>query len=365
MLFLYARPTMKISGDMLVLAREFRDMTQKEVADAAMVAQSTVAKIEAGLKSEISDDLGERFSATLRFPIEFLSQDEELLSYGSSAYFYRKRATMPAADRKRIHSVVNLLRIAVRRFMRFVDVDPTRPLPQFDIEEYGHSAANVAKALRVTWSLPDGPIRDLTALVESAGIIVVPCDFGTRLMDATSLRLSDMPPLVFISASLPGDRWRYTLAHELGHLVMHTVPHERMEIEADEFAGEFLTPAASIKPQLTQVRSMRVRDLAPLKLFWKVSFQMLLMRAKQLGVISPDQAAQGFRMLAPVRMQEPVPIEREAANNFQRVVRAVKDDLNFGLDGVSRIVAWPIDLTRQLLPSSEAAAPKLRLVQNG
>jgi len=349
---------------MLILAREFREITQKELAEKTNVAQSTIAKIEGGIKNDVSDDLGKLLATVLRFPLEFLVQDEELLSYGSSAYFYRKRATMPAGDRKRIHSVVNLLRIALRRFVQLVDIEPSRQLPQFDIEEYGQDAAKVAKALRVAWTLPDGPIRDMTALVESAGVVVVPCDFGTRLIDATSLRLSDMPPMIFINEALPGDRWRYTLAHELGHLVMHTVPHETMEDEADAFAAEFLTPADEIKPQLMQVKSWRVRDLAQLKLFWRVSFQMLVMRARQLDVLTKEQARKVFILLAPVRTMEPVPIEREPSTSFARVVKAVTDDLRFGIDGVTTLVRWPNDLTARLLPSSGASAPRLRLVQS-
>ncbi len=353
---------MKINGDMLILAREFRDITQKEVAEKAKIAQSTVAKIEGGLRPEVSDELALEFSKILRFPIEFLAQEEELLSYGSSAYFYRKRATMPAPDRRRIHSVVNMLRIAVRKCVSLVDIQPRRALPVFDIEEYGSSASKVAMSLRGAWAVPDGPIRDLTELIESAGVLVIPCDFGTRLIDATSLRLSDMPPMIFINKALPGDRWRYTLAHELGHLVMHTIPHEKMEDEADEFAAEFLTPAAQIRPQLMQVKSWKIREMANLKLFWRVSFRMLVYRANKLNVISKDTARSAYIALAPDRLVEPVPIEQEKTNSLWRVISAITDDLKYNLDGLTSFLKWPEDLTAQLLPSSRTSQPKLRLV---
>ncbi|MDB5875658.1 MAG: hypothetical protein JWQ07_5100 [Ramlibacter sp.] len=361
----------KVNGDMLILAREFREVTQKELADRTQVAQSTIAKIEGGIKRDVSEELADRLARELRFSVDFLCQEEELLSYGSSAYFYRKRATMPAPERRRIHSVVNMLRIAIRKFVKLIDIDPSRVLPQLDVEEYGQDAAKVAKAVRVMWALPDGPIRDLTALIESAGVLVVPCDFSSRLFDATSLRLSDMPPLIFINASLPGDRWRYTLAHELAHLVMHTVPHERMEEEADTFAAELLTPAEEIKPQLLQVKLTRnydspyvLRDLAKLKLFWRVSFQMLIYRARHLNVISKDEARRAYISMAPQRMVEAVPIEREASNSLGRVVAAVRDDLRFGWDGLRTLLNWPEDVTEKLLASSPSAAPKLRLVQS-
>ncbi len=354
---------MKINGDMLILAREFREITQKDLAEKTRVSQSKIAKIEGGISGDVSDDLGNRISGSLKFPMEFFTQEEFLLSYGSSAYFYRKRATMAANERRRIHSIVNLLRIAVRYFVKLVDIEPSRTLPQLDIEEYGQSASKVAQAIRVAWSLPDGPIRDLTTLMESAGVLIIPCDFSTRLFDATSLRLSDMPPMVFINSNLPGDRWRYTLAHELAHLVMHTIPHDNMESEADEFAAEFLTPEAEIRPQLSLVRTWQIRELAKLKLFWRVSFQMLVMRARHLGVLSKEQSKRTFIALAPERMIESVPIEKEQPKSFWRIVSAIRDELNFGQEGITTLVKWPKDVIEQLLPSSQVSAPKLRLVQ--
>jgi Zn-dependent peptidase ImmA (M78 family) len=43
---------------------------------------------------------------------------------------------------------------------------------------------------------------------------------------------------------------RWTLVHEIGHILMHRFPTDNMEREADEFAAEFLLPAKDVKPQL-------------------------------------------------------------------------------------------------------------------
>jgi len=354
---------MKVNGEMVTLAREFRELTQQALAGQIGVGQSTVAKMEAGLKTEIDDDIGAKLAACLNFPLDFFEQNEELLSFGSSSYFYRKRASLTAADRKRIHSVVNLLRIALRQLLRHVDVEPRRALPSFELEEYGGNPASIAQALRSFWALPDGPVRDLTELVEGAGVIVFKCAFETRKFDATSLRLADMPPMVFMNADIPGDRWRYTLAHELGHLVMHTVPHESMEDEADAFAAEFLTPELSIKPHLAQVQRWGARDIVQLKLYWRVSLHMLVKRAHELGIIDADQARSAFIALSPVRQKEPVPIDQETPASLQKIVSAIANDLDFGVDGVSAALHWFGDLTEKLLPFAAKPQNRLRLVQ--
>lgn len=354
---------MKVNGQMVTLAREFRALTQQDLADQLGIGQSTVAKVEAGQRTDLDEGVMNRMSSLLGFPVSFFQQDEDLLSFGSSSYFYRKRATLTAADRKRIHSIVNLQRIALRQMLKHVEVEPRRELPSFDLDDYGGSAARAAHALRDFWKLPDGPVRNLTELVEGAGVIVVRCRFDSKKFDGTSLRLADMPPLVFLNSDLPGDRWRYTLAHELGHLVIHTVPHEAMEDEADLFAAEFLTPESEIKPQLMQVQRWRPRELAQLKIYWRVSMHMLVHRAKDLGVLTAEQATSAYIALAPMRQLEPVPIEQEVPSSLAKIVRAIVEDLDFAVDGLRAMVRWGEGLTQQLLPCAEKAPGRLRLVR--
>jgi Zn-dependent peptidase ImmA (M78 family) len=127
-------------------------------------------------------------------------------------------------------------------------------------------------------------------LLENNGGVVIPCDFGTDLLDAMSQRIEGMPVLFFVNINAPSDRVRHTLAHELGHMVLHTMvlkSDEVMEEEADTFAGAFLLPAEEIKPQL---RRFDLRQLANLKAYWRVSMASLAVRAERLRLITPYQS---------------------------------------------------------------------------
>ncbi len=351
---------MKVNGEMMTLARDFRAMGQEDLGLRVGISQAQVAKLEAGLKREIDDELGARLARALGFPASFFEQEAELLGFGSSAYFYRKKATIPAPERKRIHSIVNLLRIALKKLLPHVEVEPKRGLPQWDIDDYGYSAANVAKALRAHWHLPDGPVRDLTLLVESAGVIVIPCDFGSGAVDATSLRLADMPPMVFMNTSVPGDRWRFTLAHELAHLVMHREPHDQMEEEADAFAGEFLVPADEVRPQLARVAKLQVRDLIALKRHWRVSMQALIFRAFEAGAITEAHKKSLFVRMSQLHMRqtEPEPIEKELPSNLARMLATMTNVLAFSVAEVADVVNWGVEDLRLLLPV--AGKPEIR-----
>lgn len=62
--------------------------------------------------------------------------------------------------------------------------------------------------------------------------------------------------MVLLNADLTNDRKRWTLAHELGHLVLHSnYIDPELESQADAFAAEFLMPRHIIEPDL--------RDLTP------------------------------------------------------------------------------------------------------
>ncbi len=356
---------MKINGQMVVLARELRDLTQDELARKIFTSQATIARIEVESDVAVPDARAEQLAAALDVPIKFLQQKEDLIGVGSSAYFYRKKASLSAADMRRIHSIVNLLRIHLKKMLTAVEIVPKRKLPILPVAEYG-SSTNAAHVLRQCWSLPDGPIRNLTHLVESSGALVLSCDFQTNNMDATSIRLAEMPPIIFMNKNVPGDRWRFTLAHELAHLVLHEVPCEQMEDEADEFASEFLLPSIEMKALFSRMPKIRLQDLANQKPFWKVSVAALIERAWHMGEISDSSRRYLWASLKKHGYpNEPYPIERESPVNQKNVIGYFLEKLQFSAQGLADYLC----ITRQDLeflhgPAYEKISPrKLALVR--
>lgn len=357
---------MKINGDMVILAREYLDWTQDQLAEKVGSSQSTIAKIEAGVRHEAPAEFVRNLASATAFPEKFFLQEGERMGFGSSAFFYRKKATMQASERRRIHSVVNLTRLAIKQLLPHVEIKAKRELPSIEIEP-GGSPANVARAVRALWQVPDGPIKNLTMLLESSGVIVVRCRFNTGAIDATSMRLADMPPLIFINDAIPGDRWRYTIAHELAHLVMHWAnPHEMMEVEADEFAAEFLVPEEEVRPQFARMRPLRYADFLNLKRFWLVSMQMLMRRAKDLGFLSPSQHRYQIIQMSKSgeRMLEPEAIPLEAPTTLQKMISAMIDALGFTRDELAEAVNWGRRELEQLFyVSGPEQSKQLRLVR--
>jgi Zn-dependent peptidase ImmA (M78 family) len=151
----------------------------------------------------------------------------------------------------------------------------------------GSLDAEAARELRKIWALKSGPISHLAALVEDAGCIIVDYTFPSLKLDGLCLRAPGKPPIIFLNKGLPKSRRRLSLAHELGHVIMHVDPHERVEDEAWDFASEFMMPSAEIEKELNDLNLDR---LGQLKKKWGLSMQAILYWARKLEIISESQS---------------------------------------------------------------------------
>lgn len=271
---------------MVTIARESREMTQAELSVRSRIPQAVVSKLEGGV-ARPSDEHVTSLAGATRYPATFFFDNDRIFGFNASVFFHRKRSDMPAKVLKRIHAVLNLTRMRLDKLMLAGNVQPAIELVRLSVDEHD-SPEQIARKVRAILQLPDGPVDDLTASLEEAGVIIVQHQFNSRRMDAVSEWVPSHPPIVLMNVDehVPGDRYRWTLAHELGHLIMHSHSVEDVEEEANRFAAEFLLPEREIRPKL---RSVRIQTLALLKSIWKVSMGALLERAKQLRTITIAQ----------------------------------------------------------------------------
>ena len=131
----------------------------------------------------------------------------------------------------------------------------------------------------------------------SRGILIITTDIDVgRRFDGLAGCMGETP-VVVVSSRQPGDRQRFTLAHELGHLVLRGSLGETMDEEkaCHHFAGAFLMPAQTLRQRLGRHRTdIEVRELQILKQDFGLSMSAIVMRARQCGVISEALQKQCF-----------------------------------------------------------------------
>ncbi len=330
--------------EMLILARESKGMSQSEVAGAVAVQQGTISKIESGLLPP-SPDLVSAFAHEFEFPEQFFFETDRVYGFNSTVFFHRKRQSISDRILRKLHAQMNISRMRVRKLKLSFDLKAQFRFQPMDPREYSGGVSAIARLVRQMWLLPPGPVRNLVGAIEDAGGIVIDYDFGTKQADAISEWVADSPPIFLVNTNdeIPWDRRRLTLAHELGHVIMHAVPNfpnPEMEEEANEFAAEFLMPRKEIKPSLY---SLTMAKLAELKRYWRVSMQALIERARQLKTITEYQRKLFYMNLnrnGRSRLHEPLEHEYapERPELYRRMVKTHLHELGYSVKEIATIL---------------------------
>lgn len=329
------------NNSLLLLARQYRGMSQDDVAAASNLNQGHYSRIENGLLPDgPSQETIEQIATTLGFRPSFFYLSSEIAGLPLSVHpLNRKKASLSEKSLKSIHAELNIRLIHIRHFLRAVDLSPESSLPWIDVDE-GGGPAKIAATVRTAWGVSDGPIQNLTELCERAGVLVTWCDLDP-LIDGVAMRVRDLPPCIFLNRRAPADRMRFSLAHELGHIVMHRVPTDSIEDEANEFAAELLVPQILLKKQLIG-RRVTLEVLARQKMFWRVSMNFLLYRAGATGFLNTNQTEYLWKQMAMRgwRIHEPAETEfaREEPSLFPKIVRLHADDLEYGVEDFSKFL---------------------------
>lgn len=153
-------------------------------------------------------------------------------------------------------------------------------------------AEEAADALRRLWELGIDPIPLMAELLEENGVKVIALNLPEGVSGSKAMiQRPGLPelPVIVVNQQHNGERQRFTLAHELGHLVLKSsnLSEDLLEKAADRFAGAFLMAKEMMTRLLGSHRtSISLGELAELKKIFKVSIASLVVRCGQLGVIS-------------------------------------------------------------------------------
>ncbi len=271
--------------EMLKLAREERGLSQKNLAKKLHATQSEISKFEGGEKMP-DEDFVKRAASFFGYTAEFFSRPFMALPCG--LVFHRKRNALSATDRKRIVAEARARMLDLAVMAKSAGISQNA-LPRRE----GRLPENMARLVRDAWGVKPGPVENMSGLLERHRIVVLPFDFGSELLDGFFMPPAEegSPHCIALNSSdaFPPDRKRFTLAHELGHLMLHRDEFadedgKRQEDEANAFASEFLMPAEDVDEDFSEpLTFVRLREL---KAKWKVSMGALVMRAKSLGAIT-------------------------------------------------------------------------------
>ena len=151
----------------------------------------------------------------------------------------------------------------------------------------GEAAATLA---REAFGLDaEEPVRDICGLLESRGIKVGEQKVASHDFFGLSVAAADGGPAVVVNTweRISVERWIFTAAHELGHLILHlsdydvshTDEEKSHEEEANAFAAAFLMPDASFQKEWDETYGLALVDrVMKVKRIFRVSYRTVLHR---------------------------------------------------------------------------------------
>lgn len=315
-------------------ARSRLRLSQADLARAAEVSQATVSRIETGGRA-VSLIEADKIATTLDVPLE-------TLLYGSavrSRVLVALRVSELERDRSpALDAGVELLELD-ERLDGLVDAHRQRAtIPSVSAGKARTpitQGRNMADALRELLALGLSPVVDLTTLIED----VTGVDVATRPLSGVAGMCLEDPDrhtyLLMASSSEPAERQRFTLAHELGHLLFADGAHVDLadseqnptETRANEFARNFLLPQQAVHAWLDRNRAGDVtspveeRSLSLLTRYFAVSPMVVKIQLERMSLALALAPAGALPTAAALATRHGWRAEYEAKQTAARVPR--------------------------------------------
>lgn len=234
----------------------------------------------------------------LDVPIDYLASDSDIRL--EAVDFRKKRLTSRREEARVEAKVLHLLEryLAVEEILRLPTVawDRPREAPWPVLRDLAE-AEQAALGMRAHWGLGLDPIPNVVDLLEERGIKVLAMSLSNIDGLTARVRREDrgVVSVVVVNRDDWGERQRFTLAHELGHMTLDPATKVDEEKAAHRFASAFLMPAETVRAEIGKHRTSVVwRELFDLKRIFGVSVQALTYRCKDLGIFGAPLVRQLF-----------------------------------------------------------------------
>lgn len=242
---------------------------------------------------------------------------------------YRKLSKMP---KKEALMIKEKTKEYLSRYLELEEILGLRiefenPLKNIAVITSYEQVNEAAIRLRECWNLGGGAIFNVVELLEDKNIKVVKLDVDEDFDGLQTFVNGNIPVIVYnIKKTNKPDRVRFTLLHELAHLLLNfgDVSQKEKETLCYQFAGAMLLPEKTIKAELGDRRNkLSINELGNIKKQYGISMQAVVMRAKDCGIIDKHYAKQFFFIIKQMNWKIDEPFEYngiEESNRFEQLL---------------------------------------------
>lgn len=333
-----------IYGERIRQVREMHRMTQADLAkEIPLLTQSRLSRIEKDLSPIDSESVALIASVTGVSPDFFGRPPVKHLSILSPQLRARSRLTQGEKS-----AALQWARLVDEEYQNLRQL--ARPLPVRLKKLRGAQPASAASETRKVLGFDaEEPLPYLVLAVERIGVTVLGVPYSIETLDAFCA-WRDGEPVVALLSGVPADRVRFSVAHELGHLVLHEAGQtgRDVEAEADEFAAELLTPLPAMRKVIPHRPTLSA--FVMLKTQWGVSVKSLVRRAREIGAVDGDRALSMYKQISARgwNRSEPGYVSPEKPRAFRKMAEMAYGS-GVSTERMARAAAWSEHLALDVL----------------
>jgi Zn-dependent peptidase ImmA (M78 family)/DNA-binding XRE family transcriptional regulator len=313
-------------------ARLMSGLSLQEVADVIGISKQAINKYEKGTAVPESSkliSLARLFNVNVDYFFRNYSVNIEDVSFRKKAAFGSKKQKALKEEIKQI--LENYLWI---EGLLGIDYDFENEISNVIVNNV-HDAVKAAKKIREIWNIGVDPLHNIVQLLEDKEIKVIELKTDEKF-DGLATFADEKYPVIVINANFPLERKRFTLLHELGHILMNIPEGSEQEVEkyCDSFASELLLPIEILDEEFGKKRKhINFPELASIQSKYGISIMAILYRLVEAGIIPKEKQTKYYKLINfnpdlkkfvnESRFESP-----EKSNRFERLIyRALAQEL--------------------------------------
>lgn len=314
-------------------ARALKGFSQQELADMIGVSKQMISKYEKGESIPASSNLL-KLGKALKVKIDYFFKPSKI---ELGVLNFRKKSSF---SNKKQESLEQLIKLNLENYLEVED------LLQIDYSfknSIGNEKVNciddiekIVFLLRNEWEIGLDPIHNIIQLLEDKEIKVVELFDVDDSFDGLATFVNDKFPVVVVNGNFPVERKRFTLLHELGHLLLN-LPECNLKDEenyCNKFASEFLFPKKLVIKEFGIKRDLiSLNELIEVQKKYGISIQAIVYRLVDAGIFTENRKVDFYKKINfNPSLKREVNMERfltpEKSNRFEQLVyRALSQEI--------------------------------------
>lgn len=322
-----------IIGQRIRNSRVHKGLSMQEVADTIGVSKQMINKYEQGKSMPTSEKLI-ALSKLFHQKIDYFFRKPEVIIGEIS---FRKKSKFGV---KKVNALKEEIRIQIENYLFIENICEvnnsfTNPIENVSIENE-EQIKHIVKQVRNHWNIGQDAIHNIIDVLEDNHIKVIEVEEESGSFDGLATIIDNKYHIIVIAKAMPIERKRFTLLHELGHLLLpiSELDEKQQEKLCNVFASEMLLSEENAVLEFGKNRSrISFEELKNVQEKYGISIAAIVYKLGQSKIMSQERVKKFYqRINFEPHLKKQVEEERydgaAHSNRYENLVyRAVSEEL--------------------------------------